>query len=917
MNDINIYIRKQNSMSNKKLNIKEKNNEIENFVGNYIKNKPNIENYIKKNSCYSRLISDTKALYKTKTTSNNIKEEHKNKSFSSNLKNNKTNHNSSIINSIENSKNSVDKNLNININNKKPHCFTKHSSLKYFKVSPIINPIYNRTYFTPKTNVLKTNNNINIKTNLNLDNIIQKIKINEDDAGTSTSDRQTQSLNKIENMPIHIMNNINIINNNLINKENKKIKNEKKLVFKKKRIPSCGKKSFSKPKNESHTNNENKNINKVNDKNTNNNIKYKNKKIKNIQFDETIYIKNNNNDFANYNSHKLDDNKIFKMKNKNMFNRPSIKQIKTKKEEIHKNFFIDIRNNLKKDHNKSDNNSNNSNTNIYEQTKIAFKELNLEDFLLIIQKFDDIRNNINYLNSFTSKNINSNNNILEIIHINRIKLYDLYKFYMGSSFDGSPEKLFSSKKSKTYFHFYTIIFIISIATLYMISENIEFIQDFFHEIIKLINLQEKIFLLFCDIIIQKLNKKYKDNLWVTQILDILSNKLIINVNNHITQIKNLSLDSYEIINNLLLSISNFNNKQNSNAYKYQEKYLYNNFYKKNIEYFTEIEINQIEDDFNNIIFKANNLRNSNSNISSFKRNITMNNFKQINLYSKNNNIYKNFSYVNINKTKKNSFNKIYNNTNISTNYNTSNENNNISIIKNTNSKIYNLNKNNQLKNSSKSNPYIFNYSSSIQQFDIKIPDTDIIIPPITIPFLNFHTNKKYTLIIDLDETMVNFKFVNIKKGIGKLFIRPYLENFLEVIKDYFEIISFTSATRDYADIVLDIIEKNKRKKYFDARLYREHTTKFGKKYIKDLSKMGRDLGKIIIVDNLSQCFKLHSDNGILISSFYGEDENDKALIELQKILIKIYYENCDVRISISKFKDDIFNKISKSQMNYS
>ena len=208
-------------------------------------------------------------------------------------------------------------------------------------------------------------------------------------------------------------------------------------------------------------------------------------------------------------------------------------------------------------------------------------------------------------------------------------------------------------------------------------------------------------------------------------------------------------------------------------------------------------------------------------------------------------------------------------------------------------------------------------SNKIQIYDIKIPETEIIIPQVTIPFLNFPTNKKYTLIIDLDETMVNFKFTNIQKGIGKLFIRPFLDNFLEVIKDYYEIIAFTSATRDYADIVLDIIEKNKRKKYFDGRLYREHTTQFGKKYIKDLSKIGRDLGKIIIVDNLSQCFKLHSENGILISSFYGEDENDNALIELQKILIKIYYDNCDVRKSIYKYKDEIFNNISKSKMNFS
>ena len=44
------YIRKTNTISNKKLNVKERNSEIENFVGNYLKNKNNVgvENYMKK-----------------------------------------------------------------------------------------------------------------------------------------------------------------------------------------------------------------------------------------------------------------------------------------------------------------------------------------------------------------------------------------------------------------------------------------------------------------------------------------------------------------------------------------------------------------------------------------------------------------------------------------------------------------------------------------------------------------------------------------------------------------------------------------------------------------------------------------------------------------------------------------------------
>ena len=81
---------------------------------------------------------------------------------------------------------------------------------------------------------------------------------------------------------------------------------------------------------------------------------------------------------------------------------------------------------------------------------MAYKELNLEDFLLIIQKFDDIKNNIKYFFSFYNLNLEQNylsaKKILKLNHINKIKLCDLFLFYMGSSFDGSLEKLFQDKK---------------------------------------------------------------------------------------------------------------------------------------------------------------------------------------------------------------------------------------------------------------------------------------------------------------------------------------------------------------------------------------------------------------------------------------------------------------------------------------
>ena len=943
MTDLKIYIRKNNSMSNKTFNIKEKNNDLENYLGNYMKNKPNFENNLKKNLSYSRLIDSSKSLYKTKTSSNFTKINTNKNSFTSTSKNTKILTNTDITN-INDRKNSfnekyINNNSTNNLDKNNIHCFTKHSSMKYLKISPIIKPMYNRIYFTPKTNIQANSNDIKNKSNnMNLEEVIKKTRIEDVEEGMTSTDRQSQIINNIETMPIHIMNNINIINNNLINKENNKNKDEKKLVFIKKRIPSHGKKSLSTKKENNIVNNENENINKIqknknNDSTTSNPNKLKNKVKNNYQNGviNSIYIKNNNNNnFINYYSHKFHCNKI----NKNTFNKATYKTNKNKAklnlEEIHKNIFTNIKQKYKynKDYNTANNkynSNNNSNINIYEQTKIAFKELNLEDFLLIIQKFEDIKNNIKQLN-----NLNYiNKKILEKSHINQIKLYDLFRFYMGTSFDGIPEKLFNSKRSRFYLHCYTIIFILSLGTLYIMLQNINLTLDKLQEIGKLINLQEKIFLLFCDLIIQKLKKKYKDNIWIEQILDVLNNKMIFNINNHFIQIKTLTLESYEIINNLLISINNDSSRRNRIMSKIQEQYLFKNFFRKNIEYFSQIEINQLEEDFTENIFKSVNLKSKYVNIPTFQRSITSNNYKKLYLNNnnynnkKNTDINSNDNQNNFTKLKKHSFNNLFNKINLNinnqnyyTNSITSKPHLNMETSINSN---YSLNRTNQPKTSSIPNrtKNLCINRNNIRQYDIKIPDTEVITPPITIPYLNFNTNKKFTLIMDLDETMVNFKFTNVQKGIGKLFIRPFLESFLEVIKDYYEIIAFTSATRDYADIVLDIIEKNQRKKFFDGRLYREHTTQFGKKYIKDLSKIGRDLSRIVIVDNLSQCFKLQNENGILMCSFYGEDENDNALIELQKILIKIYYDDCDVRKSIYKYRDDIFNKISKSKINYS
>ena len=181
---------------------------------------------------------------------------------------------------------------------------------------------------------------------------------------------------------------------------------------------------------------------------------------------------------------------------------------------------------------------------------------------------------------------------------------------------------------------------------------------------------------------------------------------------------------------------------------------------------------------------------------------------------------------------------------------------------------------------------------------------------IPVPFIHFKQTKNYTLVLDLDETLIHFKMNPNDEESGTIQIRPYLYNFLDKIKNYYELVVFTAATQEYADPIIDAIEQNK--KYFDYRLYRIHTIIIDNDFVKDLSKLGRDLSKVIIVDNMKQNYKLQKNNGINIRPFWGKDDDDTALIDLLDILIKIAEKNLDVRVGLKIFKEDIINKVTSN-----
>ena len=187
--------------------------------------------------------------------------------------------------------------------------------------------------------------------------------------------------------------------------------------------------------------------------------------------------------------------------------------------------------------------------------------------------------------------------------------------------------------------------------------------------------------------------------------------------------------------------------------------------------------------------------------------------------------------------------------------------------------------------------YYDNFKIILEKNKIKEP----FLPPLD-------TNKFiYTLVLDLDETLVHYIEEKDKHYVQ---VRPYAEYFISEMGKYFEIVIFTSAEEEYANIVLEEIDKNK---VISHKLYRRHVEFNDGFCLKDLNKIGRDIKKVCIIDNDKNNFKLHEDNGIEIKEFLGE-QDDNELDLLGDLLMSIIESNLD---DIRPVIKDIRNKMKK------
>ena len=101
---------------------------------------------------------------------------------------------------------------------------------------------------------------------------------------------------------------------------------------------------------------------------------------------------------------------------------------------------------------------------------------------------------------------------------------------------------------------------------------------------------------------------------------------------------------------------------------------------------------------------------------------------------------------------------------------------------------------------------------------------------------------------DVDFTFpVNF---NLREHTIYVRCRPHLRDFLERVSALFEIIIFTASQSIYAEQLLNMLDP--KRKLFRHRVFRESCLFVEGNYVKDLSILGRDLARVIIVDNSPQ-----------------------------------------------------------------
>ncbi|XP_023066403.1 carboxy-terminal domain RNA polymerase II polypeptide A small phosphatase 2 isoform X1 [Piliocolobus tephrosceles] len=171
----------------------------------------------------------------------------------------------------------------------------------------------------------------------------------------------------------------------------------------------------------------------------------------------------------------------------------------------------------------------------------------------------------------------------------------------------------------------------------------------------------------------------------------------------------------------------------------------------------------------------------------------------------------------------------------------------------------------------------------------QVRDSGLIPGTCLLPEVTEEDQGRICVVIDLDETLVHSSFkpinnadfivpIEIEGTTHQVYVlkRPYVDEFLRRMGELFECVLFTASLAKYADPVTDLLD---RCGVFRARLFRESCVFHQGCYVKDLSRLGRDLRKTLILDNSPASYIFHPENAVPVQSWF-DDMADTELLNL-------------------------------------
>ncbi|KNE65200.1 dullard-like phosphatase domain-containing protein [Allomyces macrogynus ATCC 38327] len=125
--------------------------------------------------------------------------------------------------------------------------------------------------------------------------------------------------------------------------------------------------------------------------------------------------------------------------------------------------------------------------------------------------------------------------------------------------------------------------------------------------------------------------------------------------------------------------------------------------------------------------------------------------------------------------------------------------------------------------------------------------------------------REYTLVINLNDTLIHSEWTS-QHG-WRVAKRPGIDYFLGYLSRFYEIVVFT---RSQGFTAYPIIDKLDTYQGITYRLFRDATHYHNGKHVKDLSRLNRDLSKVVIMDWDEDAYSLQPENAIHLDRWDGK-----------------------------------------------